>query len=100
MSVRNGTREHVEFVSYTGKYPNLCSGTLTLRINGKEVRFNDKVSGNKKFWGPADLFFDVMAKGEWEINAEDLPEEFRNYAYEIDKVFNENVERGHCGGCI
>lgn len=46
------------------------------------------------------MFFDVMAKGEWEINAEDLLEEFRNYAYEIDKVFNENVERGHCGGCI
>lgn len=25
----------VEFVSYTGKYPNLCSGVLTLKINGK-----------------------------------------------------------------
>ena len=29
----------VEFVSYTGTYPNLCSGVLTLRIDGEEVRF-------------------------------------------------------------
>lgn len=54
----------------------------------------------KSFGNRRVRFFDVTEKGEWEINAEDLPEEFRNYAYEIDKVFNENVERGHCGGCI
>ena len=29
----------VEFVSYTGEFPNLCRGVLTLRIDGEEVRF-------------------------------------------------------------
>ena len=29
----------VEFVSYTGEYPNLCRGVLTLCIDGEEVRF-------------------------------------------------------------
>lgn len=26
----------VEFVDYDGDYPNLCSGTLTIKIDGKE----------------------------------------------------------------
>ena len=27
---------HVKFISYTGKYPNLCGGILTLEIDGKK----------------------------------------------------------------
>jgi hypothetical protein len=30
---------NIEFVSYNGKYPNLCSGKLTVKIDGKEVSF-------------------------------------------------------------
>ena len=49
----------VEFVSYTGEYPNLCRGVLTLCIDGEEVRFGHdygvfeswKTDGNyDKFW--------------------------------------------------
>lgn len=29
----------VEFVSYDGDFPNLCSGTLVLRIDGEKVTF-------------------------------------------------------------
>ena len=43
--------------------------------------------------------FDVY-QGGWEINADEIPEEFRKYAAEIDRVFNENVPSGCCGGCI
>lgn len=28
----------VEFVSYTGEYPNLCSGILTVKIDGEIVK--------------------------------------------------------------
>lgn len=30
---------HVKFVSYTGNYPNLCRGDLTLKIDGEIVTF-------------------------------------------------------------
>ena len=33
----NNETKHVNFVSYTGSYPNLCRGVLTLEIDGKEI---------------------------------------------------------------
>ena len=39
-------------------------------------------------------------QGEWEIDIEELPEELKCYASEIDEVFNANVEEGCCGGCL
>ena len=35
----NYTTEHVQFISYTGRYPNLCSGVLTLKIDGEICHF-------------------------------------------------------------
>lgn len=29
----------IKFVSYTGKYPNLCRGIFTVEINGREYKF-------------------------------------------------------------
>lgn len=119
----NGNR--VRFISYTGRYPNLCSGVLTLEIDGKEYkfghdysyyhydangngRFTDEAPDNpnfEKFWssggriagGMEDLY---AVEGEWHIDADDLPEQFRDIADEIDEVFNNNVPWGCCGGCI
>ena len=31
--------EHVKFVSYDGKWLNLCTGTLVLNINGTDYSF-------------------------------------------------------------
>ena len=39
----------IEFVEYTGRYPNLCSGILVLSVNGKEYVFGGKrVDGKLK----------------------------------------------------
>jgi hypothetical protein len=122
---RNSNNKRVRFISYTGDYPNLCHGVLTLEIDGKEYKFGHNYSnyhydanGNgiftdedpnnpnfNSFWrsggciagGMEDLHAET---GEWKIDAYDLPEQFRDLADEIDKVFNENVDYGCCGGCI
>ena len=112
----------VKFISYTGKYPNLCSGVLTLEINGKEYKFghnyssyhiDDKGVGRftdedqkhpnfDQFWSSGGCITSNwgVESGEWIIDVEELPEQFKELADEIDKVFNENVEYGCCGGCI
>lgn len=116
----------VKFISYTGGYPNLCSGVLTLEIDGVQYKFGHDYSnyhfdknGNgyfsdedpehpnfEAFWSSggsvshdSNWNFNVD-HGEWEIDVQGIPEQFRELAAEIDAVFNENVEYGCCGGCI
>lgn len=106
---------HVRFVSYSGKYPTLCVGILTLEIDGekhyfgttKDVPFpNSKEKiwrehNHDKFWISGGMIDDYNAiHGEWLIDYEALPDELKKYAAQIDEVFNENVEFGCCGGCI
>lgn len=112
----NYITEHVEFISYTGRYPNLCHGVLTLKIDGEVYRFGHEPDnyiyneGNydddnyDKFWYSGGRVFsgrygDDVLSGEWEIDVNEIPEQFRKYAAEIDYTFNANVKHGCCGGC-
>lgn len=97
--------EHIEFISYTGSFPNLCRGTLTLKIDGEEIKFGNKYLDVEvdypRFWysgGGLDKNY-CSYSGEWEIDVKELPEQYRKYAVEIDDVFNANVRHGCCGGC-
>lgn len=101
----------IEFVSYTGEYPNLCRGVLTLKIDGEVVKFGysflEEKSDFEPFWvsgGSCGFFNDFQESfvdcDEWKIDPADLPQQYRNYADEIRKVFNDNVEYGCCGGCL
>ena len=104
--------EHVKFVSYDGKYPNLCTGTLVLNIDGTDYSFGfTTVPGMSKcdfpmFWHSGGrVSFDNdwnanVTSGRWQIDSLDLPEQFREYTDEIDEVFNGNVPYGCCGGCV
>ena len=97
----NTAESHIKFISYTGQWPNLCSGILTLEIDGEEVQVGYGTPNNP-FWtsgGGVNSNYDAY-QGEWEINVDRIPKEYRKYASEIDRVFNENVEWGCCGGCI
>lgn len=112
----NDSESHVKFISYTGRYPNLCSGVLTLEVDGKEYRFGHdytvadswKTDGNHdRFWSSGGTcgfnngYSDEYVKqGEWAIDVSDLPDELKKYAAEIDCVFNCNVRHGCCGGCL
>lgn len=102
---QNNDNAHVKFVSYDGKYPCLCMGTLILEIDGTKHSFGNK-GKFPEFWSSGGTHgftsdWEVnVTDGEWIINVDEIPEQFRQYANEIDKVFNDNVTYGCCGGCI
>lgn len=106
----------VKFIAYNGAYPNLCSGVLKLEIEGHLYVFGPKWKATEEekrelhpeFWSPGgscgfagnNHTSSYCDQGEWTIDAEQLPEELQSYVAEIDRVFNENVEHGCCGGCL
>lgn len=104
------TNSYVKFVSYTGEYPNLCSGILALEIDGIEYTFGSSWKDHKadfdRFWDSGgsvkayENWNSNIGHGEWNIDVNKLPEQFCKYAQEIDEVFNNNVQYGCCGGCV
>lgn len=98
---------NIKFINYTGKWPNLCSGVLTLEVNGKIYKFGYEQEYDK-FWSSGGCcgFIDesyteeFISQNEWIIDKDELPDELKNYSDEISRVFNENVEQGCCGGCL
>lgn len=96
----------IKFVSYDGRYPNLCSGKLTLKIDDKEVTFG--YHGNyPSFWcsggrvcADKDWNFTVES-GPWEFSdIRDLPDFLKGHEQELINIFNDNVGWGCCGGCV
>mgnify|MGYP001027278592 FL=1 len=88
----------VEFVSYDGKYPNLCSGQLVLKINGqvRELpRYCLKSGGG--VWFDNDWRNAHVETGRWSI---DLPEDLEPLRTKIEECINENIPYGCCGRCI
>ncbi len=116
----------IEFISYDGSFPNLCSGQLKLRINGRLCVFGinlDKfytgAAGNweaidkinkfylPRFWTSGGTAYidhkgdEHVGSGPWELmDVEFLPKSLQPHAQELIDVFNENVPWGCCGGCI
>lgn len=95
----------IRFVSYIGEYPNLCQGILLLLINDKIVTFGDGCMF-PAFWesGGENIYDDeghctYTYKGSWLIDKSALPRKYRKYVHTIDKIFNDNVPKGCCGGC-
>lgn len=88
----------VEFVSYDGEYPCLCSGTLVLKING-EIRIMP--SGCLSSGGGVSFDEDwneIVTQGRWDISS--LPEDLEPLRDEIVDCINENIPWGCCGGCV
>lgn len=87
----------VEFVSYDGEYPNLCSGQLVLKING-QVRVFPRycLRSGGSVWFDND-WDEHVETGSWSI---DLPEDLEPLRKEIEECINENIPHGCCGGCV
>ena len=91
-------KHNLEFVSYSGRWPNLCRGILILRLDGKELVFpkcclssggstNYKSENNKITTGP------------WSITKwpKDWP---RHLNPRANKLVNGHIPMGCCGGCL
>lgn len=86
---------NIEFVSYDGEYPTLCSGTLVIKVNGKEMALNHvMVSGGCYFYNDDDV-----DQAPWCVSLEKYPE-LMPYEEEIAECVNANIPYGCCGGCI
>ena len=127
----------IEFVSYDGKFPNLCEGLLVVRIDGRLYAFSPYYdSMYRSFWnrfnrtealeddsitkvfgfylksgGYIDWGEDgenpKIVKGKWIIDDKAMKlengERFilsGEQKSELEKVINQNIEFGCCGGCI
>lgn len=94
---------NIEFVSYDGKWPCLCLGTLVLEIDGVKHSLKGGLCSGGTCWIDDD-YNEHVTEGEWDIDfdyedwlALNLTDEEKQY---IVRLFNENVENGCCGGCI
>ena len=89
----------LEFVSYDGSYPNLCSGILKMRLDGVDITFPAYclMSGGSVWFD--DDYNENVDKGEWRITEypDYFPEELKAQA---EALVNENVPLGCCGGCV
>ena len=87
----------VRFISYNGEYPNRCSGTLIIEVDGvRYTEFGILSGGECSFdanWN------DYVSEGPWEITRwhEGFPEQAKAYALYL---FNEYAAWGCCGGCL
>ena len=128
----------IEFVSYEGKFPNLCEGLLVVRIDGRlyafssysdrsmyrgfwsrdnrtEILEDDSItkvfgfylkSGGRIDWGE-DGENPKIVKGKWIIDDKSMKLEngvrfilSGEQKSELEKVINQNIEFGCCGGCV
>lgn len=87
----------VEFVSYDGSFPNLCSGTLVLRIDGIERTMPPHCLNSGGSVSFDDNWGEHVESGRWSV---DVPEELVQHEQEIEDCVNRHVPFGCCGGCV
>ena len=90
----------VEFVSYDGAYPNLCTGQLVLKINGQVREFSRHcLQSGGTVWFDNDWNAHIE-NGRWSIDPPPPPEDLEPLRKEIEECINENIPHGCCGGCV
>lgn len=100
----------VEFINYTGEYPCLCSGEVTLKIDGEVVEFCEYKFKSRETGKPYlslssgsscgfnnDYTESYINNGDWEIELDPRYEDIKDIVLDL---INKNVPYGCCGGCL
>lgn len=86
-------------ISFTGKYPNLCSGVLSVFVDGKQWVFEKYAleSGGICNWD-YDKHEQTTEEGAWEIAKwpSGFPETLKK---DVLDLVNNQIPHGCCGGC-
>lgn len=87
-------------VKYSGEYPCLCMGILTVTINETEYKFPRYCmeSGGSCYFS-CDYTEANATKGPWKITSwpKNFPEEYKEATLE---AVNNKIPWGCCGGCL
>ncbi len=75
----------------------LCSGTLTIEVEGKTYNINNCLCSGGSVWFD-EGWDEHIEYGDWYIH--DLPHELDEYYGEITELVNDNISKGCCGCCI
>ena len=89
----------IKFAGYDGKFPNYCSGRLSLLVDGRLWERDHCLSHTFGFYFNKN-WSEVYYDGVWTLNEgffEEFTEEERT---RIAELVNEHVETGCCGGCV
>ena len=93
----------VEFVSYSGAYPNLCSGTLIVRIEGVEHAYSRCLIPGGSCGFDANRN-ERITRAPWKgLDRYNVPSwifETEGLEAAILEAVNANVPWGCCGGCL
>ncbi len=89
--------DRVKFISYNGRYPHLCTGTLVIEIDGEVYNLYNSLSSGGGVSFTAD-WDEIVTSGAWSVDG--LPVEIEHLRKEIEDVVNKNVRWGCCGGCV
>lgn len=83
-------------ISYDGSYPNLCSGTLTIKCKGQTWKIERLRSGGGVWFDKE--WSEHIDSGPWTIDFPDVfPECYRD---KVTEMVNDQVGWGCCGGCV
>lgn len=90
----------IQFVSYDGEYPNLCSGELVLNVAGERVSADHCLTSGGGI-GFDRNGYEYVDKGPWYVNLDRFSMSFSEEEQRaITAIVNEKVPQGCCGGCI
>lgn len=97
----------IKFLSYDGEYPTLCSGKLTLEINGKRQTFGHQNGcDDEPFWSSGGCAYiardgeEMVGHGKWCFSYCGYPQFVKENSEGLIRIFNKHVPYGCCGGCI
>lgn len=89
----------IKFISYDGKWPALCYGTLIVEKDGKQYAMKNVLISGGSVSFDADWEANVE-EGYWSIDRNRLAPELQDDWRELESLVNDEIPHGCCGGCI